>query len=151
MVLNTTLSEILNRALQKEGHVSVKSFYEKNSFSFSYEYLRQIFLECRIPQRKKIAEIAKSLDLEEAPLQKIASQARLEGKIRRHYALPKQASLGKFSEKLKGYQKQNKTEEKLFQWIRQLGDKEKKQVFDYVKYVRKQWKQKQRKGGKIPS
>jgi hypothetical protein len=138
--LNTPLSDILWRALDKQGHASLKTFYQRHSFSFSYEYIRKIFSGERVPQPKKIVELAVALEMDTAALQRRAASARLERKVRRHYRLPSTTGLGHLRERIKPYRQAGKTDAKLIGLIEQLGESEKQQLLHYLRFLRKQWR-----------
>ncbi|MFO1518699.1 MAG: hypothetical protein U1F57_03395 [bacterium] len=144
--MNNPLHDILNRALQKqETHSSLRSFYAQHSFSFSYEYLRKTFSGERVPNAKKIEEIANALNLDPAFLHRAAKNTRLERKIRDHYRLPPTATLGRFSEKIKTYRREGKTESKILDLLEKVGEKEKDQVLQYLKFLKKQCRPRKRK------
>lgn len=136
--MNKPFTKELNKTLAKQGWSSLKDFYRNHSFSFSYEYLRQIFSGEKIPQDKIIAELSRSLGLDVQRLQKNAIQSRVTRKVRLLYKLPSTSSLGKFSEKIEKYKKDKKIHLKLLQIYDQLGEKEKKQAFEYLKFLRNQ-------------
>jgi hypothetical protein len=146
--LNNTFYNILNRTLQKKGHVSLKAFYQRYAFSFSYEYLRKTFSGERIPEAKKIAEIAVALGLDPHFLQREAAATRLGKKIRQHYRLPPTTQLKHLSEKVRRYRREGETEAKILRHIEHLGKKEKQQLLQYLKFLRNQCRPKRKKGGK---
>jgi len=142
--LNQDLHEILNRALQKGKYASLKAFYHAHSFSFSYEYLRKIFSGERIPLPKGIGEIAKALGLDPQQLGRQAADSRLAHQVRRHYRLPPNSQLGRFSEKLRRLQHEGRADVKILKMVQRLGPREKDQLIEYLKFLRQQGRRKTR-------
>lgn len=124
--------------MQKEGYLSLRLFYSRHAFSFSYEYLRQIVAGGRIPSAKKVGEIARALGLPTEPLQRLASEARLTQKVHRHYRLPMETRAERLAEKVQRYREGAKEEEKIIRMIKKLGEKEKEEFFQYLKFLKHQ-------------
>ena len=122
----------LNQALNKSKFKSLKAFYERNSFSFSYEYLRQIFLGLKIPNDKKLEEISKPLGLDSKKLHKLAIESRLDRSILKYFHNTTDKNLSK---KKKNLSVKNKKDEKIIGLLVALNDKQKDQVIGYIKSV----------------
>ncbi|HCU25559.1 MAG TPA: hypothetical protein DF383_11140 [Deltaproteobacteria bacterium] len=145
--MKKSFREILNQALRKKGYASLSTLYEGRSFSFTYEYLRKIFSGERIPQVKKIPELAAALGLEAAFLEEQASAARLEKKIQRHYGLPAPAKLGNFGDKIDRFKQEGKIEAKIWNLLQKLGEEEKRETLRYVQFLWNQCRAKRKNPG----
>lgn len=132
--------EKLKQAVQKAGYRSLKSFYQKQSLSFSYEYLRQVVAGEKIPSRNKISEIAAALRLKEDGLQKLAVESKLDRKIRQHYRLPQATQPARLSEKISHYRKEGKKEFKILRMIEKLGEGQKEDLIEYLKFLKRRWR-----------
>lgn len=131
--------------LRKKGYASLRAFYQQHAFSFSYEYLRQIFAQEKVPASKIILEIAEKLGLDEVRLQKAAAETRLAQKIRHYYHTPSATRLGRLSEKIHRYREEGRAEAKIFRMIGRLGSNEKEQLLNYLKFLQQQCRKKSKK------
>lgn len=120
----------LNQALQKSKFKSLKGLYEHNRFSFSYEYLRQIFLGLKVPSDKKLEEISKPLGLDNKKLHKLAIESRLDRSFLKYFHKASDKELGK---KKKNLNSKNKKDEKIITLLFSLNNKQKDQVINYIK------------------
>lgn len=130
----------LNQALKKRQFRSLKEFFEQNSFSFSYEYLRQIFLGEKIPTTAKLQEIGSALGMDAKKLLKAAVETRIDRTIKKHYQRPLQSPSSILAEKTKKLANEDKKESKIVKAVSQLDDKEKDQVLTYLKFLKQQWR-----------
>jgi hypothetical protein len=142
--LKRSFTTIVRQALQRRGYASLRAFYQSHSFSFGYEYLRQILSQEKVPTAKIVAEIAETLGLREADLQKAAAEERLARKIRHYYRLPSATRIGRLSEKIQRYRAEGREEAKLLRMIGRLGKREKEQLVDYLKFLKRQCRRQDR-------
>lgn len=122
----------LNQALEKSKFRSLKAFYEQNTFSFSYEYLRQIFLGLKVPTDTKLEEISKQLGIDTQKLKKQALESRLDRSILKYYHRAK-GSDKELSKKKKDLTAKSKKDEKIIGLLFTLNDKQKDQVINYIR------------------
>ena len=140
--MSPNFHDTLRKALKRSGYRSLTAFYQAHDFSFSYEYLRQIYVEQKLPTAQKVAELAAAFGLSEARLQKMADEFRLSRAIRKHYKHPHTTRSGRVAEQLKQYGRGAKLDLKIQKLLEQLGDEQKEQVLVYLQFLRKQWEKK---------
>lgn len=146
--MNSSFRDKIQSVLKKKGYRSLRAFYQDHSFAFSYEYLRQILLGEKVPSRKKVAEMASVLGLEEKDLQKTASATKLSAVIQRYYHLPEATRPGRLSEKVRRYREQGRDDRRILAMVGKLGEKEKAQLLDYLNFLRGQWRRRNKKDKK---
>ncbi|MBL7685861.1 MAG: hypothetical protein JNK65_07515 [Deltaproteobacteria bacterium] len=138
--------EYLQLLLEQKGYRHLKPFYDANSFSFTYEYLRQMMVGERTPSGSKLLEIAEALQADPKEMQEIASDFRLERKIRHHYRLPTAPSARSLSEKVQRYGQKEKErlreEAKILKSIQRLADEDRKALLDYLQYLKQKSRRK---------
>jgi len=91
-----------------------------------------------VPASKIISEIAEKLGLDEARLQKAAAETRLAHKVRHYYRSPSATRLGRLAEKIGRYRAEGVKEAKILRMIEKLGDKEREQLLNYLKFLQQQ-------------
>ena len=136
--------DVFKRAWRKKGYRTLIAFYQAHSFSFSYEYLRQIYAEQKVPSPEKVRELAHALGVSEARLQKLADQARLEQRIRHYYRRPAATRTGRLAEKVKQYGGAAQTDAKIMRMVELLSEEEKDQLLTYLKFLKKEWQKKRK-------
>jgi len=99
----------------------------------------------KVPTPKKVAEIAAALGLNERELQRLASETKISSMIRRHYRTPSATRLGWASEKVHRYREQGRMERKILTMIEKLGEKERQQLLEYLKFLRVQWRRRNKR------
>lgn len=129
--------------MQKAGFRSVRAFYQEQSFSFSYEYLRQILDGKKVPSPEKVEELAQGLGVDVGKLQRLAFESKLDQKVKKHYQFAPKSKSGNIEEKKAHYQRESRKEERLIQKIQELDEKEKEQVANYIKFLKQQRRKKQ--------
>lgn len=102
----------------------------------------------KVPSRKKVAEMASALGLEEKDLQKTASETKLSAVIQRYYRLPEATRPGRLSEKVRRYREQGQDNRRILAMVGSLGEQEKTQLLDYLKFLRGQWRRRNKKDKK---
>lgn len=134
----TPLTAKLTQALKRRGYSSLRAFHQEHQFSFSYEYLRQVFHGIRVPTPDKVRELAQTLDLNESALLRLASEARIGQRVRTYYAKQGATRRTRAAEKMEQYRRQGRADAKIIEQIALLGEKEKDQLVAYLKYLNRQ-------------
>lgn len=138
--MKQNLSQQLRKSFARKGYRFLRHFYNDHNFSFTYEYLRQVFVGGRVPSSKKLKELADSLGISMKTLQKIAVEERISRKIGHYYKEPPGKHQNRVRAKKKEFSKESKADAKIVRMLKGLDDDEKKQVIAYIRFLKKQWR-----------
>ena len=121
------------------------SFYKASDFSFSYEYLRQMSFDRRVPTPSKVEELARALKIKRQDILKLAANHKLSLMAERYHGEEPTTSPKQFTDKFKPYQPrrgrvQAKSEEKILGIFRLLPPERQEQAMDLLKFLRQQWR-----------